>query len=170
MPIQFRGVTLDQSTADKFVIAELWIRQALNDPTFTLSFPQGSYSTSVAASGGTHAGGGVADVHCLGYDTNTKVVMMRYFRAVLGFGWHRPYNWDGAGGGEHMHIGELGNPNMSAALASQVTQWNQGDNGLASWATDSEQIDVLAGRPARIYGPPKPPVKADRRKLDEEVR
>lgn len=154
MPVNFRGVTLDASTRDKFLLAELWIRHDLKDPSFTLSFPQGSYSTSVAASGGTHSGGGVADVHCAGLPDSTKVIMMHYFRACVGFGWHRPYNWDGAGGGEHMHIGEIGNPNMSSALKSQVAQWYAEDNGLANHAHDSESIDAKAGRPFRIKTPP----------------
>lgn len=166
MTVQFRGVTLDASTMRKFLLAEAWIQHDLGNPNFQLSFPQGSYSTSVAASGGTHAGGGVADVHCEGFSTSTRVIMMRYFRACLGFGWHRPYNWDGQGGVEHMHIGEIGNPNMSAALAAQVVAYSEGLNGLADGNLDSETIDVQAGRPARIYhypvvdvpAPPPPPI------------
>lgn len=152
MPIRFRGYALDQSTADKFLLAEKWIR--VKYPSFTLVLVQGSYSSGVAASGGTHDGGGVADVHCIGDSDGLKIEKMHYFRACLGFGWHRPYNWDGAGGGEHMHIGELGNPHMSAALAAQVPQWNAGENGLANHAKDTDPIDVAAGRPARITTPP----------------
>lgn len=156
MSISWRGYQFDQSSINKMELAEKYIG-------VTLAFAQGSYSSGVAASGGTHDGGGAADVECLGDSTALKVKKVHYIRACFGIAWHRPYNWDGAGGGEHIHCIEIGNPNLSPAAQSQVTQWNQGDNGLANHGADSESIDQQAGRPATITG------KSDLRKRDEEV-
>lgn len=149
-PVTFRGVKLDPSTVTKLLLAEALVG-------FTLSFPQGSYNAGgVAASAGTHDGGGAVDVHCNTYTTAAKVTLVHYLRAVGFAAWHRPLNWDGAGGSEHVHCEEIGNPNLSSGAAAQIVQWNAHENGLADHGADNEPVDVAAGRPARITAVPKP--------------
>lgn len=146
-PTLWRGFKFDPSTITKLALAEQWIG-------VTLAFSQGSYSSGVAASAGTHDGGGAVDVRCVGDSTSLKVLKVHYLRAVGFAAWHRPYNWDGIGGGEHIHCEEIGNPNLSSGAKSQITQWNNGTNGLAGSPRDTDSIDVAAGRPARITKPP----------------
>lgn len=161
MSITWRGVELDQSTVDKLKLAEAWLE-------FQLEFPQGSYSTAVAASGGTHSGGGAVDVHCNDYPRAKAVNVVHWLRAVGFAAWHRPPNWDGAGGSEHVHAIEIGNPNLADAAADQVTQWNLEENGLAGHDADTGELDKLAGRPALVTTFPTP--AADGRRRDEEVQ
>lgn len=149
-PQVFRGVKLDGSTITKLLLAEQLVG-------FTLSFPQGSYNAGgVAASAGTHDGGGAVDVHCNTYSTAAKVTLVHYLRAVGFAAWHRPLNWDGAGGSEHVHCEEIGNPNLSSGAKAQIVQWNAHESGLANHGADTEPVDVAAGRPARITAVPKP--------------
>lgn len=156
----FRGFSLDQSTIDKIKLAEAWLG-------FTIQLTQGSYSSGVSASAGTHDGGGAMDISCSSYAYDKKVSLVHWLRAVGFAAWHRPYNWDGAGGSEHIHCEEIGNPNLSSGAKSQITQWNQGLNGLANRGSDNVQVDKDAGRPNKVTEypakpeppePPKPPV------------
>lgn len=147
MSVTFRGFKFDPSTVGKLELAEKWIG-------VTLAFAQGSYSSGVAASGGTHDGGGAVDVKCIGDPTALKVKKVHYLRAVGFDAWHRPYNWDGVGGGEHIHCIERSNTNLSQAAKNQLAQWNAGDNGLANHARDTDSVDTAAGRPALITQPP----------------
>jgi hypothetical protein len=152
--ITFRGYKFDQSTVDKVKLAEAWLG-------WQIEIVQGSYSSGVSASAGTHDGGGAMDVHCNSYPYDKKVSLVHWLRAVGFAAWHRPPNWDGAGGSEHIHCEEIDNPNLSSGAKAQITQWNQGRNGLAGAGLDNVQVDVAAGRPARITQyptPPQPPV------------
>ena len=63
----FRGVTLDQPTIDALLVAESILG-------YQLSFAQGSYNAGgVAASVGTHDGGGAVDVRIGGGSDPTAV-------------------------------------------------------------------------------------------------
>lgn len=157
MTVTWRGFKFDPSTVSKLELAEAWIRHDRPELP-ALSFYQGSYSTGVAASANTHGGGGAVDVKVTGDTSLEKVSKVHYLRAVGFAAWHRPYNWDGARGVEHIHAIELSNTNVSSAAAQQKTQYREGLNGLANQARDGDAIDVSAGRPSGLTTPPAAPV------------
>jgi hypothetical protein len=99
---------------------------------------QGSYNTSVSASGGTHAGGGVVDVWpappgrtATKYEVRRVVEVMRR----KGFAaWHRTPEqgpW-----GHHIHAVSIDDRELSPAAARQVEAYRAGRNGLANNGPD----------------------------------
>lgn len=112
--IVMQGKFLDSDTHAR-IVAALGSAWRLN---------QGSWSTSVAASGGTHAGAGVADL------TPTGLGWVEAETALRGKGliaWFR--NWPG-----NLHI-HLVNPHvdgLSPSASNQVSAWNRGEDGLGS--------------------------------------
>lgn len=122
----WRNVTLNAGT----IYAMNLVEKALGHIVIPM---QGSYSTSVGASAGTHSGGGAIDLRP--YDV-TRVV--RALRAVGFAAWYRPHNWDNAGGVEHIHAILIGCPDLSPAAAKQVIKYRQHLNGLANNAYDNE--------------------------------
>lgn len=122
----WRGVVLNAMT----IYAMNLVEKALGHMVIPM---QGSYNTSVSASAGTHSGGGAIDLRP--YDTERVV---RAMRAVGFAAWHRPYNWDNAGGIEHIHAVLIGCPDLAPAAAKQVIKYRQRLNGLANNAPDNE--------------------------------
>lgn len=141
--VTWRGFKFDQLTINAILLTESLLG-------YQLTIVQGSFSSSVSASAGTHSGGGAADIHVVGYPTSKKVAIVHALRQAGFAAWHRPYNWDNAGGGEHVHCILIGDSQMSSAAARQIVQWNQGTNGLADHAPDDDSVDVAAGRPAIV--------------------
>jgi len=82
---------------------------------------QGSYSTNVSASGGTHSSGGAVDFAT--YDDAS----LRVMRELGGAAWHRT---PAQGFIHHAHVVVLGCPHVSAAARDQQQQYQQGRNGL----------------------------------------
>jgi hypothetical protein len=94
----------------------------------TLHVYQGSYSTNVAGSAGTHAGGGAVDFAT--YDTTSIQVM----RECGGAAWHRtPAQGPWI---EHAHVIVLGCTHVSPAAHDQQVDYQQGRNGLANHGPD----------------------------------
>jgi hypothetical protein len=141
--IPFRGYLLDQASIDAFLVAEKLTG-------WTLPVMQGSWSTGVAASAGTHAGGGAIDVGLRDAAGNLRSAWeqtwtVRNLRRAGFRAWRRtpaqgfPYHAHGILGGD---------PLVSPDAAAQLVQWDRGLNGLADHGSDDDPIDVAAGRPA----------------------
>lgn len=113
----FRGHRLNARTIGMVLDAERMLGRQFH-------ITQGSYSTRVAASGSTHAGGGVLDTNGPG-GWNAAVTALR--RA--GFAaWHRTPSqgpW-----GHHIHSVAKGDPTASAAAKAQVRDFQRGGDGL----------------------------------------
>lgn len=77
-----------------------------------------------AASGGTHALGGAYDTQWIG---DAAIWVARQMGADAT--WHRPHNWDGAGGMEHVH-GVLTNCPHNGPAHYQIDAVKAGYNGL----------------------------------------
>jgi hypothetical protein len=86
---------------------------------------QGCYSTAVAASQNTHAGGGVYDVECDGYSTAEANAVCNAGRRVLLITFGRW--WDG---NHHIHLIDPSCPNLDPSAVEQVVQWKRGETGL----------------------------------------
>lgn len=132
------------------------LRQIERALGFELDCLQGSYSTTVELSGGTHDRGGVVDVSI--YDPqgrNRADAIVTMFRKHGWAAWHRtPAQgpW-----GHHIHAVECGNERLSEAAAQQLVSYRNDDNGLAGTAPDDGPRIVL--RP-RVY-PPLPTVSLE---------
>lgn len=165
----YDGHTVDWLT--RTALEEASRRLGYADGVVTLS--QGSFSTGVAASGGTHDGGGVVDLSA--YDAARKVVVLR----ELGFAaWHRIPSqgpWP-----EHVHAVLIGDTLLSPAARAQVTDYLAGRNGLASHAPDDgprghvdarwtwvdpDTVTIRIGVAALQHTDPPPKIAADVRAI-----
>lgn len=122
-----------------------WLtRAALEDTAarlgYSLTLAQGSYNAGkVAASAGTHDGGGVVDLSP--YDHKRKVLELRR----SGFAaWYRPAVpglW-----GAHIHAVLIGNRKLSPGAKAQVLDYLAGKNGLANDGPDDGPRDFVRNR------------------------
>ncbi len=99
-----------------------------------LDLTQGSYSSGVSQSAGTHDGGGAADLsvgHLCGRSHGTVVRALR----TVGFAaWYRtPSQGDWP---THIHAIAISDPDLSSGAQAQVGDYFRGRNGLASHAPD----------------------------------
>lgn len=115
----FRGKNLNQRTIQMVLAAE----RLLGGKQFTIT--QGSYSTSVAASGSTHAGGGAMDTNDAGagYEKAQSALRQVGFAAWWRHPWQGPWN-------DHIHSIALGDPTASAAAKAQMVSYRNGGDGL----------------------------------------
>src|SRR5690606_21435164 len=109
----FGGFTVNQRTADMLNMA------AAVAGSFSLS--QGSFSAGVAASAGTHGGGGVVDI------ASGSNALVGALRAVGFAAWLRT---PAEGFSTHIHAVALGDPTVSAGAAAQIQAYLAGRNGL----------------------------------------
>lgn len=115
--LNYRGVRLNQRTIRMLLNAERFLGAVFH-------IMQGSYSTRVAASGGTHAGGGAMDTNGpRGWNTAVAALRQAGFAA-----WHRtPAQgpW-----GHHIHSIALGDPTASPSAKAQMAAYRRGGDGL----------------------------------------
>lgn len=133
--IPYGGVLLDQQT-----ISALQSAEGIAGFQFTLT--QGSFTNAVAASAGTHSGGGAMDVSVDGLSTDQQVAIVRALRQSGFAAWRRTPS---EGFVDHIHAILIGDPLLSSAAAAQVPAYQSGLDGLADNAPDTNPIDVAAG-------------------------
>lgn len=121
--VTYGGVTVNQRTADMLDMAK--------SLGASFSMAQGSFSSGVAASAGTHDGGGVVDVVPAG-DSNVGPL-----RAVGFAAWNRGAAYGSPSFAEHIHAVALGDPTVSPAAAAQIQSYLAGGNGLADGGPDN---------------------------------
>lgn len=93
---------------------------------------QGCYSNSVAASKGTHDGGGVCDVEMDGYSLsqrNRSVNSCRDDGGLIGHGRWWEDNF-------HIHLIDPECPDLHETAEDQVEQWRRGETGLVGYDPD----------------------------------
>lgn len=97
------------------------------------SLTQGSYNPGgVAASAGTHDGGGVVDISVSSMSDSRRAFAVQCLRRVGFFAWLRtPPSFS-----YHIHAVACGDREMSAGAKSQQVQGFQDRNGLANWGPD----------------------------------
>ena len=117
----FRGKRLNDRTIAMLLNAERMLGAAFH-------ITQGSYSTSVAASGSTHAGGGAMDTNGpRGWGAAVSALRRAGFAA-----WHRTPSqgpW-----GHHIHSIAIGDSSASPAAKRQVQSFLRGGDGLGGMA------------------------------------
>lgn len=126
---EFRGKTFDRRTVKMLIEVD-----RLVGPNVPIVPTQGSYSTSVSASGGTHAGGGAVDLSIKGM-TPAQIICVVWTLRQVGFAaWFRPAlkdKWPA-----HLHLIAIDCPDLSGSAKSQVEQYRKGTNGLADRKPD----------------------------------
>ena len=99
-----------------------------------LYISQGSYTYGVAASAGTHGGGGALDISIHAYSTYTTDTKIVKALRMAGFAaWRRGY-YDGFT--PHIHAIAIKDAKMASGARYQVYAYFRGRNGLASNRTD----------------------------------
>lgn len=127
--VTFRGVTLNTRTRDMILAAEKILGWQLV-PT------QGSYNRGgVAASAGTHDGGGAVDFRARTLTAAKKTAAVVALRRVGFAAWLRltsEGDWV-----EHIHCIAIGDAELSRGAKNQVTAYKAGRNGLANNRADN---------------------------------
>ena len=130
--VKWRGHKFDAETAA--MLREL---DKLVGPHVPIRPTQGSYSTGVAASAGTHSGGGACDLSVQGLST-TQVQLVVFLARRIGFAaWHRSPSegpW-----GDHIHLINKTCPDLAPAAARQVAAYKAKRNGLANDKPDKHR-------------------------------
>jgi hypothetical protein len=117
----WRGKQFDYYTIQMIQAAEKLLGR-------TVDITQGSFSTSVAASGSTHAGGGALDISVRNLSTALRQATVAAFRSVGFAAWLRnpsqgPWPF-------HIHAIAAGDPTASDSAKRQVQDYYNGGNGL----------------------------------------
>ena len=105
---------------------------------------QGSHSHDVAASGGTHGGGGVVDLSVSDGNWEGAVTALRkigfaaWVRNVPGYGQ--------AGSGAHIHAVLIGNEQLSPEAQTQVNSYLNNDDGLSGSRADDSTREYVNNR------------------------
>ncbi|WP_258177319.1 CHAP domain-containing protein [Streptomyces solincola] len=130
----YRRTTYGGRTVNQRTKAMLEAAAKIHGSGFRLS--QGSYNRGVAASAGTHDGGGVVDI------ASSSQALVKALRQVGFAAWVRT---PAEGFSYHIHACAIGDREMAAGARNQVRAYFQGRNGLANNRADSAPASV--GRP-----------------------
>lgn len=106
-------------------------------PGLTIQPAQGSWS-GAAASAGTHSGAGAIDIRTKHLTSDQRIALVRAIKDAGQAAWYRPNNWDGKGGGEHIHALDIGGQTgMDSGAKQQIRSFDQKRNGLRNNAADN---------------------------------
>lgn len=123
--VNFRGVKVNVRTRVMIERAESYMKQmGINTK---LSFSQGSYSTSVSASAGTHDGGGALDIRTTGFSSATADNVVKALRMAGFAGWRRGVNDSFS---PHIHAIAMGDTRATQVAKNQVSEYLRGGDGL----------------------------------------
>ncbi|MEZ6187490.1 MAG: peptidoglycan-binding protein [Planctomycetota bacterium] len=140
--VRLGGVTVNLRTRELLERATWIMRNKYGERGFAFSFSQGSYSSSVAASGGTHSGGGAVDIRTVGRSRTTVDRMVLALREAGFAAWSRGRGFDSFA--PHIHAIALNDAQASGSARVQMSDYRRGRNGLANKGLDP---DRNLGRP-----------------------
>jgi hypothetical protein len=125
----YSGKTVNQRTRNMLVSADAKV-------PFSLVLSQGSYNAGgVAASAGTHDGGGAVDVSVSALSSTQRWQAVAALRTVGFAAWLRtPSQGDWP---YHIHAIAIGDTDLSSGARNQVADYYVGRNGLASHSADN---------------------------------
>ena len=140
----WRGVTLNQRTIEMILRAEVHMAE-MGMAAFQFSISQGSYSSSVAASAGTHDAGGAVDIRTSVVNNDKKKVdtMVVALRKAGFAAWSRGRVADSFENNKHIHAIAIGDAQASSGAKNQVASFKRGRNGLKG---DGADPDAYLGR------------------------
>lgn len=133
--VAWRGVMLTARQRNALRWAERKVQKKY--PGLTLLPAQGSWANG-SLSAGTHTGAGAVDVRTVMLTKDQRIAVVRALKDAGQAAWYRPYNWDGAKGGEHIHCLDIGGQNgMATGAKNQIRSFDQGKDGLRSNKPDN---------------------------------
>ena len=143
--VKFEDHWLDTRTRDMIVAAR--VRCAA-----PIVITQGSYSTGVSQSAGTHSGGGAVDIRAVGRTDGEREEIVKVLRWVGFAAWLRtPQQGDWP---YHVHAIAIGCTDLSSGARNQVTAYKNGRNGLRNNSPDTftrAYVDWTWERYAKTY-------------------
>ena len=129
------GVTINKRTKVMLDRAEAEMAR-MGHPGFKFSLVQGSYNAGgVAASAGTHDGGGAVDVRTRDQPRKTVDDMVVALRKAGFAAWSRGRGHDSFD--PHIHMIAIGDREMSSGARNQVREYFAGGDGLVGSAADA---------------------------------
>lgn len=133
--VTWRGVELTARHRDALRYAErLWQARY---PGLTIVPVQGSWADG-SLSAGTHTGAGAVDIRTRHLTRDQRVALVRALKDAGMAVWFRPPNWDGRGGGEHIHALDIGGQTgMDPGARDQIRKYDAKRNGLRNNAADN---------------------------------
>jgi hypothetical protein len=142
--VEVNGEALNQRTLAMLAQAQELYGGEIQLTCFAIT--QGSYSTSVSASFGTHSGGGAVDLSVLSRETYTvlwdDIEPLIHALRTAGFAaWLREYGELHEGSPIHIHAIAIGDRELSTEAANQLT----GEAGY---------FRGFSGLPVALYGAP----------------
>ena len=148
--VNVNGETLNQRTMSMLVHAQSLYGGELEIIGYAIT--QGSYSNSVSASFGTHAGGGAVDLSVLRLGTYTVLwgdieTLLHALRTAGFAAWLREYGELYEGSPIHIHAIAIGDVELSVAAAEQLTGlagYFRGYSGLTD-VNDAPTLDRFGG-------------------------
>ena len=142
VPVYFGGAFTDATTVDL-------LRELQRVTGLSILLTQGSYSTTVSASGGTHDGGGVVDINVSGWNYTTIWNVLKAGRSMGGVAWYRTPS---QGFAYHIHMLRADCTDLSPAARAQNVQYLNGQNGLANHGTDDGPLGYVGMTWAKYNG------------------
>lgn len=127
MKVVFRGYTFDQRTVDMIKYAEKLAG-------FKFRITQGSYSNDVAASAGTHSGGGAVDFSVRFMTEKRRGKMGKALKDTGFAAWYRKV--DQGFDSNHVHAIAIGCPDLAPLAKKQVLDYDKGLDGLKGHQPD----------------------------------
>jgi hypothetical protein len=124
--VTYGGRTVNVRTRELLKLAAAWAGVSIN-------LSQGSYSSGVSASAGTHDGGGVVDISVSAWSAATRDRVVLCLRKAGFAAWLRT---PAEGFSYHIHACAIGDREMAAAAKRQVQSYFDGRNGLANNGAD----------------------------------
>jgi len=135
-------IKLNERTAAMLAHARGWLAVNNGCPSLRAApawITQGSYSTNVQASAGTHDGGGTFDMSVSGLTGPQKQALVRALREAGFAAWLR-----GAPSfAPHIHAVAIGDPDLPGAARNQVRDYFAGKDGLAGRRRDPHGGPIL---------------------------
>jgi peptidoglycan hydrolase-like protein with peptidoglycan-binding domain len=125
----YGGKTVNVRTRDMLRLAATWAG-------VSITLTQGSYNRGVAASAGTHDGGGVVDINVNAWSASTRSRVVLALRKAGFAAWLRT---PAEGFSYHIHACAIGDREMAAGAKRQVQAYFNRRNGLANNGADNSE-------------------------------
>jgi peptidoglycan hydrolase-like protein with peptidoglycan-binding domain len=131
------GKAVNKRTQEMIKRAEFIMEHKFGPKNFDFTITQGSYSTGVAASAGTHDGGGALDMHTRTLPKKTVDDMVKALRMAGFAAWSRGRGHDSFA--PHIHAIAIGDRELAPLARSQVQDYFNGRDGLSGHRADPDR-------------------------------
>jgi len=130
--VTWRGKKVNARTRDALKWSEKKWRKKY--PSKRIELSQGSYSSSVPASGSTHKGGGVVDIRTRNLTSAQRVALVHALKDAGFAAWYRT---EKQGFSPHIHACLIGDREMSSSAKGQCVAYDKGRDGLTGNRVDA---------------------------------